>query len=274
MKAKSVTICIFTNLPPNTGGGAYAPESLPQPERGMYAATSAAATELFQQEGLEGTVLGMCNAQAAEFAQFIASQTATPPYIAIAGTFPDGSQRAYILKSATGVKNYIRAMWSGEFGGTGVPVNLGEGTGGYGSGSNILCQIFPPLCTLGFWPWLALVAFTTYRTAEARSIVGRGLWGAAAFFTWKEFLDRGGLQQLGKMVGIGSIKPYFKHNGKELEILHTIRYDTGKRPNLEKQMRDKGVIATHWLTTKQSGTPKYIINEFENGEFGKIRTWK
>ena len=215
MKAKSVTICIFTNLPPNTGGGAYAPESLPQPERGMYAATSAAATELFQQEGLEGTVLGMCNAQAAEFAQFIKSQTATPPYIAIAGTFPDGSQRAYILKSANGVKNYIRAMWLGEFGGTGAPVNLGEGTGGYGSGSNILCQLFPPLCMLGFWPWLALVAFTTYRTAEARSIVGRGLWGTAAFFTWKEFLDRGGLQQLGKMVGIGEQKTITSSSGNK-----------------------------------------------------------
>lgn len=207
MKAKSVHICIFTNVAPGAAGG-YDINALPSAERNLYQAASDAGYQVFQQNGYEGTTLSLCYAKAANFQQFLSTVSETPPFAAIAATYPGGAQKFYLTKSPAKVKNMLLALWSGDFGGSGTPGDLsGDGSGGgYGSGSNILCEIFPPLCSLGFWPWLALTAFVTYRTFEARSIVGRGLWGTAAFFTWKEFAARGGLKQLGDVVGIGKIQ--------------------------------------------------------------------
>jgi len=66
----------------------------------------------------------------------------------------------------------------------------------------------------------------------------------------------------------------FNHNGKILEILQTVSYTSGKRPNLEAEMKAKGIVATHFLTTKNSGSAKFSVNEFSNGTFGKITSWK
>ena len=66
----------------------------------------------------------------------------------------------------------------------------------------------------------------------------------------------------------------FNYNGKALEILHTVSYNTGNRPNLEKEMAQKGIIATHFLTTSKSGAAKFVVNEFSNGTFGKITNYK
>lgn len=195
MKAKAVHICIFTKLPPNSGGS-YAPDILPNPERGLYAASSTAAVEAFTQSGHEGTTLSMCDAGADAFKQFISTVTAIPPFVAIAGTFPDGSQKFYIAKTASQIKPMLLAMWTGEFGGTGLPTNLGDANGGWGQGHSLACQIFPPLCALGFLPWLALAAITTYKAAESRSTAGRVMWGVPAALFVLGFFERGGVKQI------------------------------------------------------------------------------
>lgn len=194
MKATAVHICIFTSQPPNASGG-YAPELLPSSERNLYNAASAAAVEMFQQEGYEGTTLSMCHAGSQQFQNFLSKVSDNPPFAAIAGTFGDG-QKYYLVKQPGQIKSYLRAMWSGEFGGTGLPNNLGDGDGGWGQGHALICKILPPLCALGFLPWLALAAVTTYKAAESRSTVGRAMWGVPAGLLWLGFFERGGVKQI------------------------------------------------------------------------------
>jgi len=204
MKAKSVFVCIFTNEPPNAAGS-YSVDLLPSMERTLYNSVSAAATALAAQ-GYEGTTLSVCNAKAPNFAQFLATNTTALPFVAIAGTFPDGSTKYYTTRIANQVKDQIRAMWVGEFGGSGTTPNPGDGSGGWGDGDSILCKIFPPVCALGFLPWLALAAYTTYRAAEARSTTGRAVWGVPAFLFWQGFIAKGGVKQIEwwvKKAGIG-----------------------------------------------------------------------
>jgi hypothetical protein len=194
MKAKSVFVCIFTNEPPSAAGS-YSVEVLPSTERSLYNAVSAAATDLAAQ-GYQGTTLSVCHAGAAQFQDFLSTINTALPFVAIAGTFPDGTKKYYTTRNANQVKDYIRAMWQGEFGGTGVPTNPGYGSGGWGDGDSILCKLLPPVCALGFLPWLALAAYTTYRAAEARSTTGRAVWGVPAFLFWQGFIAKGGVKQI------------------------------------------------------------------------------
>lgn len=207
MKAQSVHICVFTNKAPNSGDS-YAPEVLGAPESGMYSAVSSAAVQL-SDEGMEGTTLSVCYARSASFQDFLKTVTATPPFIGIAGTFPDGQKKLYILQSPANVKQYLKAMWLGEFGGTGLPTNMGDGDGGWGTGSALICKLIPPLCALGFLPWLALSVYTTYRAAESRSKVGQIMWGIPAAFFVMGFFERGGVKQIqwwAKKAGIGDLR--------------------------------------------------------------------
>lgn len=277
MKAKSVNICVFTNAKP-TAAGSYSVDMLPSMERALYNSVSNAASALAAQ-GYEGTILSVCNANAPEFAQFMAANTIALPFVSIVGTFPDGSMKYYSTRNTNQVKDLIKAMWVGEFGGSGNTTNPGDGNGGWGDGESLICKVFPPLCALGFLPWVLLAGYTTYRAAEARSTTGRAVWAVPAFLFWQGFIAKGGVKQIQWWVkngGIGKIgeQPFFEYGGKKLEIIATVRYDTGKRPNLEKEMKEKGIVATHWLSTKQSVKPKYSVNEYSNGVFGKITAWR
>ena len=194
-KAKSVFICIFTDKAPNSGG-IYTPELLGSPETGMYQAVSQAGVELFQ-EGIEGTTSSMCYAGAPDFQAYLKTVNMSPPFVAIMGTFEDGTKKQFLLKSTTGVKNYIRAMWTGEFGGTGIPTNPGDADGGWGQGDGgLLCKLIPPFCALGFLPWLILAGVATYKTAESRSPLGKATWGIPAGLLWLGFFERGGAKQI------------------------------------------------------------------------------
>lgn len=205
MRATSVHICIFTNKPPNAGG-AYAPETLGQPEARMYAAASSAAVEL-SNEGQEGTTISMCNANAQEFQAFLQQAGVSAPFIAIAGSF--GNQQKFYIVTPAQVENYLRAMWLGDFSGTGTPGTLGDGGGdGFGGGDALICKILPPLCALGFLPWLALAAVTTYKAAESRSTLGKTMWGVPAGLLWLGFFQRGGVKQIqwwAKKARIGNV---------------------------------------------------------------------
>lgn len=65
----------------------------------------------------------------------------------------------------------------------------------------LLCKIFPPLCSLGWYVWAAAAGYSIYRTTQARN-VGKIVWGAAAVLTSNEFIQRGGLKELQKKIGL------------------------------------------------------------------------
>lgn len=212
MKAKSVSVCIFTNEPPNAAGS-YSINLLPQQERNFYNSVSNAASELALQ-GYEGTTVFICNANAPEFSQFIATNTTALPFVAIAGTFPDGTKKYYATRNANQVKNQIKAMWVGEFGGSGNTTNPGDGSGGWGDGEAWICKILPPLCALSFLPWLALTAYSTYRAAESKSTTGRLIWAAPAVLFWQGFVAKGGIQQIQWWINKSSINAANKSRRK------------------------------------------------------------
>lgn len=213
MKASLVQLCVFTNQPPPTDGTSYQ-GAITSTERAMYEAIGEAFGQVLTQRGDFPATLYICHANAPnnkKVMQTAGVTTANVPFIIAIGSYPDGSGRLYVLKtqSVAAIKKTIEALLDGDF--SGAPGSVpAEGSefgveGGSGDGS-ILCAILPVLCRLGFWPWAALVAFTTYRTFEANSKVGKGMWGAAALLSWQSFISRGGLKQLGQMVGIGSIR--------------------------------------------------------------------
>lgn len=110
------------------------------------------------------------------------------PALRIYAEYPDGKKVWYNLnqgllpESFTGeeIADYITALYRGETG-----------------QKSVLCSIFPPLCSLGGWVWLAGAALSTYRFAESRTDAGKVFWGAAAGLTWQSFFAGGGFKKLG-----------------------------------------------------------------------------
>lgn len=217
-KATQVFTCIFTNTPPQSG--AYNVNTLPSQERAMFNAVSDAHGAIVAASGDQPLLLSVCYAKAPEFQAFLSGISLAPPFMAIMGTFPGGEKKYYLTKQPSQAKQYIEAMLSGEFGGTGLPTNAGDGDGGWGQGDGgLLCQLLPPVCALGFLPWLALSVFTTYKAAESRSATGRAVWGVPAFLFWQGFFARGGVKQIQwwvKKVGIGGIG---KKSGVRLKLI-------------------------------------------------------
>lgn len=208
MKAKTLYICTFTLAQTDNI------DSFPALDRQFYEAAVMGTSELIFQDGfkdMDGNVLtSACSFQNPNFQDFLKVANApAPPFVAIIGEFPDGQKRLYITKSPQQVKNLIKQMWLGEFGGTTpMPTNLGDGEGGWGEGSSVVCKIFPPLCALGFLPWLVLAGIATYKTAESRSTLGKATWGVPAALLWLGFFERGGVKQIQwwlKKAGIGKI---------------------------------------------------------------------
>jgi len=194
-KALQVFTCVFTHTPPDNG--VWNIDALPSSEGSMYNAVVNANGAIVAQEGGNAPlIVSMCYAPDPQFKDFIDQVKMSPPFMATMGTFADGSKKYFATKNTSQIGLYIRAMYLGEFGGTGLPTNAGEGDGGWGQGDSILCNIIPPLCALGFLPWLVLSAVTTYKAVESRSTVGKTMWGVPAFLLWQGFLARGGVKQI------------------------------------------------------------------------------
>ena len=195
-KALQVFTCIFTDVPPGAGGS-YNVDTLPAPERNMYNAVVSGESAIVATEGAAPLVRSICYAGDPQFKTFLSQVNMPRPFMAIMGTFAGGEKRYYTTKNTSKVGQYLRAMYLGEFGGTGLPTNPGDADGGWGTGDGgLLCQLLPPLCALGFLPWLALAAVTTYKAVESRSTVGRAMWGVPAGLLWLGFLERGGVKQM------------------------------------------------------------------------------
>lgn len=113
------------------------------------------------------------------------------PAVQVFATYPDGKSGRYFLSKslaerfsginwqAADVQPYITALLYNT---KPVPESL-------------LCRLVPPLCSVGGWVWFALAAGATLRAAGSKDF-GRAAWGTASFLLWKEWYDRGGVDQI------------------------------------------------------------------------------
>jgi hypothetical protein len=86
----------------------------------------------------------------------------------IPGTTPDLSKFAPALQ----------ALYQGEFG-----------------NNSLLCKLFPPLCALSAWAWLAVTLYAAYEATQTKG-PARAAWIGGAVLAGNEFLQRGGLKTI------------------------------------------------------------------------------
>lgn len=190
VKAKEVQICIIT--PKYLGDG---PAGYPEDEQAIYAAFGQVITELRAKHGANLPVyLEFCPLTLPEnqkIAAYLGFQDF--PAAQVIASYEDGSVANYGLEkdlqdkftgvnwTAEDVRDYVEAVTYQR-----KPAR-----------SSILCEIFPPLCRIGGYIWLAAAAYSTLRFTESQSGGGKIIWGAAAGLTWQSFFAAGGFKKLG-----------------------------------------------------------------------------
>lgn len=109
------------------------------------------------------------------------------PGLRIWAKYPDGKQAWYNLNetildareySADDIFQRIKALIEGDFG-----------------HQPLLCRLFPPLCQVGGYIWLAGAVITTYQAINTKGIP-QVVNGAAAALCWNEFFGKGGFKNL------------------------------------------------------------------------------
>ena len=191
IKATKLQICIFVQA-----DKAYEDQS--PAAKQMHDAFANVVIDLQQKHNNKAPIdLELCPMTYNENAVIIAKQHLDPsrlPAAQVAALYPDGTRRAYFLKTGVGgiqftpetLRPYVEALL-------------------YNRASTpqpILCKIVPPLCELGGWIWLALAVGATYKATQARN-VGKVAWGVGAAALWQGWYARGGVKQLTAAAGIG-----------------------------------------------------------------------
>lgn len=64
----------------------------------------------------------------------------------------------------------------------------------------LLCQLVPPLCSVGGWAWLAMASVATLKAASTNSKAGQAVWGVGSALLWQAWYKRGGLEQIKQLV--------------------------------------------------------------------------
>lgn len=223
VKAKQVVICIFT--PKDMGNvGQY-----PAQEQYLYQMFGNAIVELRKLHGNDVPVfLDFCPVAGNQNNGVVLEQNGGSilnlPAVQIYAKYPDGTAGQYFLKkgitdqgSSTPLVDEQKALAYTQA----LLYHLSP------TPQTLLCKILPPLCSLGWYVWLGAALYTTYRTTQARN-VGKYVWGGAAALTWNEFIQRGGLKELGKKVGINGKKMSFSElsfaKAKHEIAAKTLRY--------------------------------------------------
>lgn len=124
------------------------------------------------------------------------------PAILITAYYADQNKKQYALKNTLGgfkmftqdeVYKYVRALYQNDF----------------ESGSeSIVCTMFPQLCNIGGYLWLAAAVLATWKAIEApdnRPGLKVGYTGAS-ILAWDAFAKGGGLKKLFGDKGIGKIR--------------------------------------------------------------------
>lgn len=188
IKAQEVQICIFTweNLP--------SVNDYPADERAMFQAFAGVVADMRTKHPGAPIYLDYCSLTNTKN-QVVAAQMGITdfPAVQVFARYPDGSTAQYAITKdvqdkLTGVnwtpddvRGYVEAVAYQR-----KP-----------SETSILCQIFPPLCSLGTYVWLALAGYSTFRLVESDTTGKKIMWGAAAGLTWQSFFAGGGFKKLG-----------------------------------------------------------------------------
>lgn len=196
IKAAEVSICVFTwkNYP--------SLNDYPADEKAAFNAFAGVVTDLRKKHGNDIPVfLDYCPLTNTQN-QVIASNLGITdfPAVQIFARFSDGSTAQYAVTKDLGDK-FTGINWDKKDVAPYVEALLYQRKPAEAS---ILCKIFPPLCNLGAWVWLAGAAYSTLEFAKARSDSGRIAWGAAAGLTWQSFFASGGFNGIG--IGAGNDK--------------------------------------------------------------------
>lgn len=208
-RASNIQACVFVNTPSskvfeydNQGIPVdIKTEALEDRERKAYIAMQDAFNMATSKNGAfqyENYVCpwdwGNNNAVMAEHGLFVF------PAAVITATYPDGSKKQYVLGKEF-IDKLTGGIWTADKIYPYIRVLLLD-LNPQDNDTTLICKFIPPLCSVGGWIWLALAAGATYKASSAKGVT-RAAWGAGAFLLWKEWYDRGGLQQLSKTVGIG-----------------------------------------------------------------------
>jgi len=113
------------------------------------------------------------------------------PSMVLQAEYPDGSRKWFKLNTdITDFKNYTADEIA-----TRLNV-LAKGKEQEGGASSWLCELFPPLCSVGKYAWLGLVGFAAYKAFTEENKNKRLVFSAAALVAGNEFISRGGLKAL------------------------------------------------------------------------------
>lgn len=113
------------------------------------------------------------------------------PAVQVRAEYADGTSRRYFLQgdeieyTPEVVQPYVTALLYNR---TAQPVP-------------IICQVFPPACSVGVWLWLAAGLYGAYRTTQARN-VGKVVWGGVTLMAGDAFLKGGGVDEIKKTLNI------------------------------------------------------------------------
>jgi len=240
IKAQYVQACIFT--PQDKGG----PAQYPAQEQYLYQMFGNAIVELRKLHGPSVPVfLDFCPVAGNSDNLIVLEQNGGSilnlPAVQIYAKYNDGTSGQYFLKkgitdqgSATPLVDENKALAYMQA----LLYRLSP------TPETLLCKLFPPLCSLGWYFWAAAGAYSVYRTTQARN-VGKIVWGAASALTINEFIQRGGLKELGKKVGMKGIgeltekemKDVLLYDIKEIIKLKERRNKLPKRSNKRLQLQ-------------------------------------
>jgi hypothetical protein len=201
-RASSLYACVFVKTPSrlvyeyDAAGNATAikVENLTADELRAWGVANEAATMLYEKYQVVMDV----NICAYDYGQndVIAERAKlyTLPGILVTATYPDGSRGQYALRKelnekffginwkATDVYPYYEALYLQQ---SGQP--------------SLLCKIFPPLCQIGAYAWLAAAAVSTYKAVEQKKNAPLAtVWGAGALLSFNEFQSKGGFDLIFK----------------------------------------------------------------------------
>lgn len=287
IKATSVQICIFTPHDLKSIG------LYPPAEQYLYQMFGNAILELRQRHGANNTpvFLDFCPIDQAANASVLSQNGGSImnlPAVQIYAKYPDGTGGQYFLKKGfsdiASDKPLVTEKTALQYT-EALLYRLSPVT------EPILCKLLPPLCSLGWYVWLGAAVYTTYKTTQARNI-GKYAWGTAAALTWQAFVARGGLNELGKKVGIGRIirdnEPLKGAKGVCNSLLHTtsigpgtcshnggVRTTEGRKRALgtwripmKRALRQKGLSVPE--------TDEALLRKYRNeiGEYPSFNDWR
>lgn len=196
VEAKKVQICIFWKNPLSYDDI----QSWPADVRAIWNAFAAVITQLRSRHGNNVPVeMYVCPTTIAENAVIVAQNkldTSLLPAAQLYAEYPDGTGGNYFLSmslderfngvqwTSAEVEPYVKALLYRA-----KPAN-----------TSLLCKLLPPLCNVGGWIWLAAAAAATLKASNSSGKTAQWVWGAGAVVLWKEWADRGGIEQVKSLI--------------------------------------------------------------------------